>query len=231
MESPNPLLPRKRALRAAFRVVARLMAQPAAWMLAAALVVAPGALWLMGSTSICSVNISGRPFLYDFAFLSSVAGATLIVGTLENLAWPRQRVSVLERLELDLAVFVLGNCIFVATALVSWMAWKGLSLETRSPPSWGSGILIALHVASVGVALLRCRLPKGTAALFLPIVCWVLPALTPLAGLTRIPPVALHDSGLQHLCGSWSAGVAAFGPMLVMLLTALLLEVKAPRGS
>ncbi len=193
----------------------------------------PGMVLVAGTGAIGAVVAPNAGQSYEVALLSAAVGASLACAAVERQHWLRARAAVGQRVCLDIAALALGSCILAGVALAAQCAWSMAQERSSLDALRGlDGLGVAAgQLVFLGVLLLRLRLPRRVASLLLPLVWWIAIAHLDQRSAVWTSTIAHGASLSPHVFGSWSAGIAAFGPMLVMLLAGLLIDGAAERGS
>ncbi len=176
-------------------IVGHLLRQPLLWLLLGV----SALLWLT-ATAITPIGLGLgsrgiTPFVYEVAFIGSLAGGTLAVAALGRLRWAFQQGGPISTLVLPPLGGFIGALAPIGLILVTILLFSGQS-AVHPTALIGCGFL-ALHVGALAAVTLALPLQPTHASLLLPVLAWILPTLTLHAsgfggGLVRLLDVGQH---------------------------------------
>ena len=174
--------------------------------------------------------------LYEVAFLSLLLGAALTVNVIGRFEELFRRSPTLRRVSVQGVALATGSTVFGVAGVA--LPLVGFVLEGHVAPFSGLALgatLVVGHLAAMGVLLLQVRMPGGIRPLLLPLLVWLMPALT---GDTSNPAAwfARGFDASRHLAcvnahPSPTAFLQASAPIIGMILLSLLVASHPRRGS
>ena len=183
-------------------------------------------LWILivafGPLGITTRNSASTKLAYEVAFLSLLAGCSFGLDALSRQEWILQPLGFGRRVLTEWLVIALAAspCLFAGMLPLFW---------TGAPPApVGIAIGVAatlLHLAAAASLILRLGMPAPYPALLLPLLVWILPALTATVLEGRLTWVLSARRPLSPTDWAFESGWGAAldpRPVLLLLLFAVL---------
>jgi len=172
---------------------------------------------------ITTASEDGASLVYEVAFLAALVGALLGLGALEAIRSVLQRAAAGPRLRAQFVALAVSSSGWALVACAFPLLAGGMGEGRRFRLLVGIS-LACLHLAALGVLLLRARVPAGVRSLGLLLLAWWVPTLLGTSSHLGSWTSALLDvaATLRPPSEGWSptALAARLGPMISLCLVA-----------
>jgi hypothetical protein len=157
-------------------VLMHLLRQPLIWLWLVVLATVWPALVRFSELGVTTTAATVPSATREVAFVSTLVGVSLGLGVLSRARWFLAPVPPTRRLPTELAGLAGGAALFLAAGLLPPLivALASTGVPGRLPLE---ALLTFLHLAALGLVLLRLELPGWAVQLGLPLFAWGLPGL------------------------------------------------------
>ena len=204
-------------------ILIRTLRSPLGWGLLCVSALAWPALRHFTPIGITTASDDGARLVYEVAFLAALAGSLLGLRALEAIQTVLQRAAAGPRLRAQFVALAVSAAGWALVSCAFPLIAGGMGEGQRSGLLIGIA-LASLHLAALGVLLLRARLPAGVRSLGLLLLAWWIPTLLGTSSHLGSWTSALLDvaATLRPPSEGWSptALAARLGPMMSLCLVA-----------
>jgi hypothetical protein len=215
-------------------ILIRTLRSPLGWGLLCVSALAWPALQRFTPIGITTASEDGARLAYEVAFLAALVGALLGLRALESIQSVLQRAADFPRWRAELSALAVSSAGWALVACALPLFSGGMGEGRRPALLIGIG-LASIHLAALGVLLLRARLPAGVRSLGLLLLAWWIPSILGTSSHLGRWTSALLDiaATLRPPPEGWSptALAARLGPMMGLCLVAWWLTGTRDRES